>query len=66
MIKDSNDNAYIVVFSRKLYKYLLKKNVFPYVIETNKKYPEYLVYKYKYSDYTLKVVENYRAGKLII
>lgn len=66
MIRDSNDNAYIVVFSRKLYKYLLKKNVFPYAIETNKKYPDLLVYKYKYSEYTLKVVNDYREGKIII
>ena len=66
MIKDSNNNAYIVVFSRKLYKYLLKKSVFPHIIETNKKYPNFMVYQYKYSDSPLKVLEDYRAGKIII
>ena len=66
MIRDNVEDAYIVVFSRRLYKYLLKKNVFPYAIESNKKYPDLLVYKYKYSEYTLKVVEAYRSGKLII
>ena len=66
MIKDNVEDAYLVVFSRKLYKYLLKKNIVPFIIEPNKKYPDLLVYKYKYSEYTLKVVVNYRAGKLII
>ena len=66
MIKDNVEDAYLVVFSRKLYKYLLKKNIVPFIIEPNKKYPNFMVYKYKYSEYTESIINDYRAGKIII
>ena len=66
MIKDNVEDAYLVVFSRKLYKYLLKKNIVPFIIEPNKKYPNFRVYKYKYSEYTESIINDYRAGKIII
>lgn len=66
MIKDNKDEAYVTIFSRKLYRYLLKKNIIPFCIEPNKKFPEFMVYKYEYSDYISGILRDYREGKLVI
>ena len=66
MVDDSKHVPYITVFSRKIYKYLLKKNISPFCIEPNKKYPEFMVYKYNHSDYVLEVISQVREGKPVL
>lgn len=57
---------YICIFSKRLYIYLKKKNVFPFLIEKNKKYNQFNVFKYHPDPYIEKVIKDYREGKLEI
>ena len=66
MEENKRDAYYITIFSKKLYIYLKKKNVFPKCIENNKKYPQYLVFKYDYDPYLSDVIKRYREGELDI
>lgn len=63
-MEENKREDYICIFSKKLYIYLKKKNVFPYIIEKNKKFPEYDVFKYHPDPYIEKVIRDYREGKL--
>jgi len=65
-MEENKRDDYICIFSKKLYIYLKKKNVFPFAIEPNKKYPEFNVFKYHYDEYINKIIKEYREGTLEI
>lgn len=56
----NKEDYYVTVFSLKLHNQLKKKNIMPFAIETNKKFPDYQVFKYHDSEYLQKCLENYR------
>lgn len=58
-----NEQYYICVYSLALYKELKKKNIFPFEICPNKKFPEYNVFKYTDSEETRKLIDEYKNSK---
>lgn len=57
------EEYYITVFSLELYKELKRHNHFPYLIEPNRKYPSFNVFKYHDNEEVRQIIDRFKKDK---